>query len=39
MLLGKKRLYTTEALISKDLIDWYISHDEFVSVNVLIEYK
>ena len=40
MLLGKTKLDTIEALISKSLIDSYISHDEFVSVNnVLREYN
>ena len=39
MLLGKDKLNTIEVLISKALIDSYISHDEFVSVNnVLREY-
>ena len=39
MLLGKGNLNTIEVLISKALIDSYISHDEFVSVNnVLREY-
>ena len=39
VLLGKDKLNTTEVLISKTLIDSYISHDEFVSVNnVLGEY-
>ena len=33
MLLGKGKLNTIEVLISKALIDSYISHDEFVSVN------
>ena len=33
MLLGNNKLNTIEALISKALIDSYISHDEFVSVN------
>ena len=33
MLLGKTKLYTIEVLISKALIDSYVSHDEFVSVN------
>ena len=38
--LGKDQLNTIEVLIFKDLIDSYISHNEFVSVNnVLIEYK
>ena len=40
MLLGQHKLNTTEVLIFKDLIDSYISHDEFVSVNnVLREYN
>ena len=39
VLLGKDKLNTIEVLISKALIDSYISHDEFVSVNnVLNEY-
>ena len=33
MLLGKDKLNTIEVLISKVLIDSYISHDEFVSMN------
>ena len=38
-MLAKTKLNTEEALISKDLIDSDISHDEFVSVNnVLKEY-
>ena len=32
-MLGKDKLNTIEVLISKALIDSYISHDEFVSVN------
>ena len=40
VLLGKDKLNTIEVLISKALIDSYISHDEFVSVNnVLREYN
>ena len=40
MLLGKIKLGTTEALISKILVDTCISHDEFLSVhNVLNEYE
>ena len=40
MLLGKDKLNNTEFLISKALIDSYISHDEFVSLNtVLKEYN
>ena len=38
-LLGKSKLNTLEVLISKALIDSYINHGEFVSVNnVLREY-
>ena len=38
--LGKTKLYTIEVLISKALIDSYVSHDEFVSVsNKLREYN
>ena len=33
VLLRKDKLNTIEILISKDLIDSYISHNEFVSVN------
>ena len=33
VLLGKDKINTIEVLISKALIDSYISHDEFVSVN------
>ena len=40
MLLGKDQLNTTEILISKALIDSYISHDQFTSINnVLREYN
>ena len=40
VLLGKANLDTVEVLISKALIQVYISHDEFVSVNnVLREYN
>ena len=39
VLLAKTKLKSTEILISRVLIDSYISHDEFVSVNnVLKEY-
>ena len=39
VLLGKDRLNSMEVLISKALMDSYISHEKFVSVNnVLIEY-
>ena len=33
VLLGKDKLNTIEVLISKALVDSYINHDEFVSVN------
>ena len=36
MLLGKDKLNAIEVLISKALIDSYISHDEFVSLNNLL---
>ena len=40
VLLKKDKLITIEVLISKALIDSYISHDKFVSVNnVLREYN
>ena len=40
VLLGKDKLNTLEVLIYKALIDSYISHYEFVSVNnVLREYN
>ena len=40
MLLGKDKSNIIKVLISKALIDSYISHDEFVSVNnVLREYN
>ena len=40
VLLGKTKLYTIEVVISKSLINSYISHDGFVSVNnVLREYN
>ena len=40
VLLGKTKLDTIEVLIFKALIDSYISHDKFVSVNnVLREYN
>ena len=38
MLLGKDKLNTTDVLISKALINSYISRDKFVSINVLREY-
>ena len=38
VLLAKTKLNTIQVLFSKALIDWYINHDEFVSVkNVLRE--
>ena len=40
MLLGKNKLNAIDVLVSKHLIDLYISHDEFVSVNnVLRQYN
>ena len=36
VLLGKTKLDTIGVIISKALIDLYISHDEFVSVNNLL---
>ena len=40
VLLGKTKLDTIKVLLSTDLIDSYIIHDEFVSVNnVLREYN
>ena len=40
VLIGKNELNTIEVLISKALIDSYISHDKFVAVsNVLREYN
>ena len=40
VLLGKEKLSTIEVLISKALIDSYISHEKFVSViNVLKQYN
>ena len=39
MLLGKDKLNTVEFLISKTLIDSYIIHDEFVSVNNILRKK
>ena len=39
MFLGKNKSNTIEVLISKALMDSYISHDEFVLIdNVLREY-
>ena len=37
VLLEKDKLNTTEVLISKDLVDSYISHGEFVSVNNVLK--
>ena len=40
VLLGKAKLNTIKILISKSIIDSYISHDEFISVDsVLREYN
>ena len=40
VLLGKGKLNTIEVLISKSLIDSYISHEEFFSIfNILREYN
>ena len=39
VLLGKTKLDITEVLIFKALINFWISYDEFVSVNVLREYN
>ena len=40
VLLAKTKLNSTEVLISKPLVDSYVSHDKFVSVNnVLREYN
>ena len=36
MLLGKAKLDAIEALISKNLIDSFISHEEFLSVNNIL---
>ena len=36
MLLGKDKLNTIEAIMSKALIELYISHDEFVSTNTVL---
>ena len=39
-LLAKNKLNTMQVLVSKALIDSYISHNKFISVNnVLIEYN
>ena len=38
-MLAKAKLNSIKVLLSKALIDWYISHDEFVLINnVLKEY-
>ena len=40
VLLAKNKLNTMQVLVSKALIDSYISHNKFISVNnVLIEYN
>ena len=38
VLLAKPKLNSIKTLISKTLIDLYISHDKFVLINVLKEY-
>ena len=35
-MLGRVKLNAMEVLISKDLIDSYITHDKFVSVNIVL---
>ena len=35
-MLGKAKLYNIEVLISNSLIDSFINHDEFVSVNNIL---
>ena len=37
VLLGKTKLETIEVVISKALMDSYISHDNFISVNVVLK--
>ena len=37
VLLGKDKLNTIEVLTSKALIDWYVSRNEFVSVNNMLK--
>ena len=34
--MGKDKLNTIEVLIFKSLIDSYISHDKFISVNIIL---
>ena len=36
VLLGRVKLNAMEVLISKDLIDSYITHEKFVSVNIVL---
>ena len=36
VLMGKDKLNTIEVLIFKSLIDSYISHDKFISVNIIL---
>ena len=38
-MLAKKKLNAIEVLISKGLIDWYISPDKFVSMNNALKWK
>ena len=37
VLIAKDKLNTTEPLISKDLIDSHINHNEFISVNNVLK--
>ena len=36
VLMGKDKLNTIEVLIFKSLIDSYISHDKFISMNIIL---
>ena len=36
VLMGRDKLNTIEVLIFKSLIDSYISHDKFISVNIIL---
>ena len=35
-MLGKDKLNTIEVLTSKSIVDSFVSHDEFVSVNIVL---
>ena len=37
VLLRKDRLNTIQVIISKALMDSYVSHDEFVSLNIVFQ--